>query len=39
LINKFLDVSLVYTEGKINEEIVASCELKIFLMQKSVNDK
>jgi hypothetical protein len=39
LIQKFLDVSLVYSEGKINDEIVASCELKIFLQIKNVNNQ
>lgn len=34
LIQKFLDVSLVCSEGKINEEIVATCELKIFLQKE-----
>ena len=39
LIQKFLDVSLVYSEVKINEEIVATCELKIFLQKKNTNNQ
>jgi len=39
LIQKFLDVSLIYSEGMINEEIVASCELKIFLQKKNINNQ
>lgn len=39
VIQKFIDVSLIYSEVKVDEDIVATGELKIFLQKKNSDNQ